>query len=138
MRTFDIVGNKVDVPSNTETKFESLFPNAQLLLPGFHEPLRLDINYQSGGRLVYIKASLPSKVLAKFKLPITIQTIPFEINVRHEKWLFVSIYKPPSQSNQYFLDLLGDLVDFHSQDYDNKVILGEFNLERSMQVLPLL
>ena len=81
---------------------------------------------------------MPSKVLAKFKLPITIQIIPFEINLRHEKWLFVSIYKPPSQSNQYFLDLLGDLVDFHSQDYDNKVILGEFNLERSMQVLPLL
>ena len=46
-------------------------------------------------------------------------------------WLFVSIYKSPSQSNQYFLDILGDLLDFYSQDYDNKVILADFNLEPS-------
>ena len=74
---------------------------------------------------------MPSKILAKLKLPINIQIIPFEINLRKEKWLFVSIYKPPSQSNQYFLDILGDLLDFYSQDNDNKVILGDFNLEPS-------
>ena len=64
-------------------------------------------------------------------MPINIQIKPFEINLRKEKCLFVSIYKPPSQSNQYFLDTLGDLLDFYSQDYDNKVILGDFNLEPS-------
>ena len=41
------------------------------------------------------------------------------------------MYKSPSQSNQYFLDLLGDLLDFYSQDYDNKGILGDLNLEPS-------
>ena len=127
----DIVGNNVDVLSIAETKLDSSFPNAQFLLPGFHEPLRLDINHRIGGLLVYIKASLPSKILTKFKLPINIQIIPFEIILRKEKWLFVSIYKPPSQSNQYFLDILGDLLDFYSQDYDNEVILGDFNLEPS-------
>ena len=66
---------------------------------------------------------MPSKIF--------IQIIPFEINLRKENWLFVSIHKPPSQSNQYFLDILGDLVDFYSQDYDNDVILGNFNLEPS-------
>ena len=126
-----MVGNNVDVLSIAETKLDSSFPNAQFLLPAFQEPLRLDINHQSSGLLVYIKASLPSKILSKFKLPIDIQIIPFEINLRKEKWLFVSIYKPLSQSNQYFLDLLGDLLDFYSQDYDNKVILGDFNLETS-------
>ena len=80
---------------------------------------------------VYIKSSLPSKILSKFKLPLNIQIIPFEINLRKEKWVFVSIYKPSSQSNQYFLDLLSDLLDFYSQDYDNRVILGDFNLEPS-------
>ena len=72
----------------------------------------MDVNHRSGGLLVYIKASLPSKILTNFKLLIKIQTIPFERNVRKEKWLFVSIYKPQSQSNQYFLDILGDLLDF--------------------------
>ena len=127
----DMVGNNVDVLPIAETKLASLFPNALFLLPAFKEPLRLKINHRSGGLLVYIKASLLSKILSKFKLPIDIQIIPFEINLRKEKWLFVSIYKPPSQSNQYFLDLLGDLLDFYSQDCDNKVILGDFNLEPS-------
>ena len=90
----------------------------------------MDISHRSGGLLVYIKASLPSKIVTKFKLPIKIQTIPL-LNVREEKWLFVSICKPQSQSNQYFLDILGDLLDFYSQDYDNKVILRDFNLESS-------
>ena len=74
---------------------------------------------------------MPSKILTKFKLPRNIQIITFEIYLRKEKWLFVSIYKPASQSNQYFLDILGDLLDFYSQDYDNDVILGDFNLEPS-------
>ena len=121
----------MDVLSIAETKLDFSFPNAQFLLPAFQERLRLNVDYRSGGLLVYIKASLPSKILSKFKLPINIQIIRFEINLRTEKWLSVSIYKLPSQSNQYFLDLLGDLSDFYSQDYDSKVILGDFNLELS-------
>ena len=127
----DMVGNNVDVLSTAETKLDSSFPNTQFLSPAFQKPLRLDINHRSGGLLVYIKASLPSNILSKFKLLVDIQIIPFEINLRKEKKLFVSIYKPPSQSNQYFLDLLGDLLEFYSQDYDGKVILGDFSLEPS-------
>ena len=103
----DIVGNNVDVLLIAETKFHSLFSNAQFLLPGFHEPLRLDVNHPSGGIFVYIKASFPSKILTKFYLPISIRNEPFEINIRKEKWLFVSIYKSQSQSNQYFFKYTG-------------------------------
>ena len=126
-----MVGNNVNVLSIVETKLDSSLPNAQFLLPVFQEPLRLNINHRSCGLLVYIEASLPSKILSKFKLPIDTQIIPFEINLRKEKWLFVSIYKPSSQSSQCYLDLLGDLLDFYSQDHDSKVILGDFNLEPS-------
>ena len=55
----DMVGKNVDILSIAETKLDSLFPNAQFLLPAFKEPLRLDINHRSGGLLVYIKGSLP-------------------------------------------------------------------------------
>ena len=81
----DIVGNNVDVLSVAEAKLNFSFLNAEFLLPGFHETLRFDINYSSGGLLVYIKFSLPSKILTKFKLPRNIQIIPFEINLRKEK-----------------------------------------------------
>ena len=74
---------------------------------------------------------MPSKILKKFKLLLNIQITPFETRLKKEKWLFVSIMKPLLQSSQYFLDILGDVVDFYTQDYDNKVILGYFNLEPS-------
>ena len=89
------------------------------------------MNNRSGGLLVYIKASLPSKILTKFGVLINIQIIPFQINFKKEMWLFVSIYKLPSQSNQYFLDILHNLMNFYSQKYDSKIILGDFILEPS-------
>ena len=84
MNLCDIVGSNVDILSIAETKRDSSFSNVQFLLPVFQEPLRLDINHRSGGLLVYIKASLSSKILSKFKLPINIQIKPFEINLRKE------------------------------------------------------
>ena len=97
--------------------------------------MRLDITSKRGGMLVYIRSSLPSKIMSNFKLPANIQAIPFELNLRKEKELFVSIYKLPLQSNSYFLDTLNDLLDFYSGIYDNKVVFGDFNLEPTNPVM---
>ena len=103
-----------------ETKLDRSFPNLQflILIPGFHEPMRLDLTSKRGGMLVYIKSSLQSRVISNFKLPKNIQAILFELNLRKDKWLFVSIYNPPLQSNNYFLDTLNDLLAFYSGIYD--------------------
>ena len=55
--------------------------------------------------------------------------------MRKEKRLFVGIYKPTSLNSQYFLDTLSDLLDFHSDHYDNKVILSEFNLKPTVSLM---
>ena len=47
-----------------------------------------------------------------------------ELNLRKEKWLFVSIYEPPLQNNYYFLGTLNDLLDVYSVIFDNKVVFG--------------
>ena len=74
-------------------------------------------------------------MLIKFKLPDNTEIIPFVSNLKKEKWLFGSIYKPPLQNNQYFVSILVGLLDFYSNDistqYDNKVVLGDFNLKPS-------
>ena len=70
-------------------------------------------------------------MLTKFKLTNNIQIIPFELNLRKDKWLFDSIYKPPLQNDQYFVSILSNLLDFYSNEYGNKVVLGGFNLEPS-------
>ena len=44
-------------------------------------------------------------------------------------WLFVSIYKQSLQNNQYFVNILRDFMDFYSNEYDDKVVLRDFNLK---------
>ena len=124
-----LISENVDVLIVTETKLDSSFPTTQFVISGFHHPFRLDIDRRSGGLLVYVKGSIPARVLTNFSTPADTQIIVFEINLRRERWLFVTIYKPSSLNSQYFLDTLSDLLDFYSNYYDNKVILGDFNLK---------
>ena len=125
----ELVAGNVDTLCIAKTKLDPAFPNSQFSIPGFHNPLRMDVSSRRGGILVYIKSSLPSKMLTKFKLPNNIQVIPFVLNLRKDKWLFVSIYKSPLQNNQHFVNILNDLLDFYSNGYDNKVVSGDFNLD---------
>ena len=74
-------------------------------------------------------------MISDYRLPLDIQVIPFEINLRKQKWLFVSVYKPPSLNNQFSCDSLSELLDFHSSIYDNKVAFGDFILEVSHPVM---
>ena len=94
-----------------------------------HKPLRMDVSSRKGELLVYIKSSLPSKMLINFKLVDNIETTSLVSNLKKEKWLFGSIYKPPLQNNECFVSILNNLLDFYSNEYDNKVVLGDFNLE---------
>ena len=47
-----------------ETKIDASFPSAQFVLEGYHSPYRLDISSRSGGILVYVKSSIPSRRLS--------------------------------------------------------------------------
>ena len=107
---------------------DASFPSAQFTLEGYHTPYRLDINNKSGGILVYVKSSIPSHCFCYEELRISIQAIPFEINLRKKKWLVISIYRPPSQNSEYFLDSLTKSINYFASTYDNHLILGNFNL----------
>ena len=131
----EVVSNRVDILVIAETKINKSFPTAQFIIEGFHKPLRLDISDKSGGLLVYVRLYLLSRQLTKFEIPSGIQAIPFEVNIRKEKWFFLCIYKPPSINSQYFLDSLSNIIDYYSNAYDNHLVIGEFNLEPSQMYL---
>ena len=42
---------------------------------------------------------------------------------------FLSIYKPPSMSSQYFLDSLSNIIDYYSNVYNNHIVIGGINLK---------
>ena len=51
------------------------------------------------------------------------QIIIFELNLRKEQWLVVSVYKPPAQDATYFLNWLSQIIDIHSIIYGKQVII---------------
>ena len=109
---FQEINGKVDVISIAETKIDASFPSAQFVVEGYHSPYRLDASNRSGGILVYVKSSIPSLCLSCENLCDSIQPVPFEINLRKEKWLMISIYHPPSHNSEYFLNNLTKILTF--------------------------
>ena len=98
----EIINGNVDA----ETKIDASFPSAQFVFEGYHSLYRLDVSNRSGGILVYIKSSIPSRRLSCENLCNSIQAVPFEINLRKEKWFEISIYRPPSHNSECFLNNL--------------------------------
>ena len=90
---------------------------------------------KSGGILVHINSSIPSRQLHCGNLNLSIQAVPFEINLRNDKWLVISVYRRPSQNSEYFLNELDKMTDYFSVSYDNHVIIGDFNLDPSTGLL---
>ena len=84
---------------------------------------------KSGGILVYINSSIPSRQVHCGNLNLSIQAVFFE------KWLVISVYRPSSQKREYFLNELNKMIDYFSVSYDNHVIKGDFNLESSTGLL---
>ena len=54
--------------------------------------------------------------------------------MRKEKWLVTSIYRPPSQNSEFFLNSLTNIIDHFTKLFDNYII-GDFNLEPSNTTL---
>ena len=72
---------------------------------------------------------MPSRLLSNHISPKDVQAIPFELNLRKEKWMLVFIYRPPKQGSQYFLGNVSLIIDHYSSIYENHIILGDFNME---------
>lgn len=125
---FEITKNYFDVLSVSETKLDASFPDSQFKLTGYKKPYRLDSTSRSGGILVYVKNDIPSKLLFDFIIPQDIQIIPFELNLRNQKQLIISIYRPPSLNLNRFLNCLSDILDCYCR-YDRVIIMGDFNCD---------
>ena len=92
-------------------KIDSSFPIYQFSLEGYHSPYHLGVRKRRGG-------INPSILTRQLKCEIRykcIQIIPFEINLKKEKCLVVSIYPPPLQNSEYNLNAFTDIIDYFSR-----------------------
>ena len=131
----EIINGNVDIFTIAETKLNGFFPTAQFEIKGYYSPFHLDMTNKSGGFLVYIKSSIPSKKLSCDDICNSIQAIPFKINLRKEKWLVISIYRWPSQDSVFLLNSLTKIIDVFADKYDHYLIMVDFNLESGNTIL---
>ena len=130
-----LICDKVDILTIAETKIDSSFPTAQFRLANYHKTYGLDISDKSRGILVYIKSNIPTHQLNCGNLCKSIQAVLFEINLRNKKWLVISIYRPPSQNNEFFLNSLTNITYHFTKLFDIYIIIDDFNPEPSNTTL---
>ena len=87
-----------------------------------------DRNCFGKGLCLYIKDNIVSKQLNSHKENIAAETIFLEIMIRKRKWLIIGTYKPPSQNVFLFLENLSNNLFTYLKDYDNILLLGDFNM----------
>ena len=88
----NMINDKIDILVIAENELNPSFQSGQFSITGFKTPLRLDVNENSGGLLVYIEEDILSKELQGIRIPNGIQAVPAERNIRKAKWLIVQIY----------------------------------------------
>ena len=57
-----------------------------------------------------------------------LELMSFEIHQSKRKWLFLGIYKPPSQNDIEFLRRISLILDYYLPTCVNFVVIGDFNL----------
>ena len=127
----DMTKHNLDIFLISETKIDDSFPDAQFFCKGYSPPYRRDRSLGAGGLLLYVNDDIPSRMLKSHGTPKDIEIMCIEINLRKQKWVVVGIYRPPNLKDSYFVDHLSRVIDLYRKQYDNLIIMGNFNLEET-------
>ena len=124
-----MISESIDILIIAETKIDNTFPTSQFLIEGFMKPYRYDRSQNGGGLLIYARERAPVKELKQYKAPADIDCGVIEINLKKQKWLLATTYRPPTQSQQYFFTEDGKTLDHYCRAYENLILIGDFNCE---------
>ena len=85
-----MINGNVDVVSIPVAKIDASFLSAQFVLYEYHPLYPLDIGSKNGSIFVNVKSS---NRLSCENMCNPLQTVPFGINLRREKWLLIPVYR---------------------------------------------
>ena len=106
-----MLDSSIDILCIGETKLDDSYPDAQFHVPGYNLPYREDgKSVHSGGLMIYVNESIPSKKLSKTSSCDGIEVIPVELNLKKAKWLILAIYRPDWVEKNKFLDSISTLL----------------------------
>ena len=122
-----LIQDTIDLLLVTESKLDETFPLDQFQIEGFSRPIRLDRNRNGGGLIIFIREGLTCKELLPRKLYPNLECTFLELRIRQCKWLVVIGYNPHKEKIGNFLNQLSTEIDRHLPNYDNLLMLGDWN-----------
>ena len=121
------IQDKFDIQVLSETKLDDTYMSNQFQIEGFSIPFRADRNAHGGGLLIYVRDEIPCKILTNQELPSNVEAIFIEFNLKNSKWLLTGGYNPHKDSISYFLSHISKVIDATLFNYENLILLGDFN-----------
>ena len=110
----------------SETKLDESFPSMQFNFDGYNI-FRSDQNAKGDGILMYVRDDIPCKLIPMRSS--TIEGFFIELKLRKKKWLLCCSYNPHRRFISNHLIDIGRNLDLLSTNYDNILLLGDFNAE---------
>ena len=130
----EFINGDVNILLISETKINETFPTAQFFISGFSSPYRLDrteFGEFEGGLLLYVREDIPTKLVSPIGMEkyTDFECIFIEINLNKKKWLIVGTYNPCNSMIKNHLYVLSSFIDVLCVEYENFIIMGDFNAE---------
>ena len=97
----------------SEFKLDSTFPSIQFLINGFSFRHRLDQSSKDRGILLYVRDKIIVLPLNRYSLPLHIEILFFELNLRNRKWLVCCSYNSHKNLNKYYIRVLTEGIQFY-------------------------
>lgn len=121
--------NTYDVIAISETWLNPTIKSDDLLMCGYHEPLRRDRENGYGGLMVYINNSISYQ--RRYDLEINqVECIWFELKPNNNTCVLIGVfYRPPNTNNDYLQCIENSIGLAIESGVENVVIMGDFNLD---------
>ena len=125
----EFINGNVDILLISETKIDESFPTYQFSISVFSSPFRYDRSCNAGGLLFYLRKDIPAKIIKTENKKSNVELFYVEINFFKKKWLIGCSYNPHKSMITNYLSVLSLGLDQLTQQYDNIILLGDFNCE---------
>ena len=76
----------------------------------------------------YINENITSKTVNVEGIEKDCEIVLIEFSIKTRKWLCIGIYKPPLQNENNFLDNLSLVINRLTRQYENFMLISDFNM----------
>ena len=86
----------------------------------------------------FVIKNISCKMVNVEGVPDDCEIILIEFSIKTRKWLCIGLYKPPSEIDKFFLDNLSLILKKLACQFDNIILMGDFNLtveDKKLEIL---